>query len=83
MKVDIKVTFGQETKFLGWFGDRLKIRLNTRPEKGKANKELISFFAEQLGVPQNMIEIVSGHTSQLKTIELPDLSYEILISLIP
>lgn len=82
MKIRVKVTFGNETKFLGWFGDCIKIRLNARPEKGKANKELIRFLADELGIPKKMISISSGHTSQKKTIKLPDTAYEILHSLV-
>ena len=82
MRIDVKVTFGESNKFLGWFGDCIKLRLNTKPEKGRANKALIEFLADQLGIPQKMVQLVSGHTSRRKMIELPDEAYEILMSLV-
>ncbi|MBD3328550.1 YggU family protein [Candidatus Peregrinibacteria bacterium] len=50
--------------------DTLKIKINAVPEKGKANKELVSFLANQFNVSKSCIEIVSGHTSQIKTVKI-------------
>lgn len=48
----------------------LKIKLQATPEKGRANKELIKFLSKQLNLPQNHIEIISGHTNPHKIIKI-------------
>lgn len=48
----------------------LKVRLKAAPVDGKANKELISFFAKLLKLPKRNIRICSGDSSRLKRIAL-------------
>ena len=50
--------------------DALKIRISAPPVEGKANKALVNFLAKELGVKKSEIEIVSGHTSRVKTIRV-------------
>ena len=50
--------------------DALKVRISAPPLKGKANRALIGFLAKELGVKKSEIEIVSGHTSKTKTIQI-------------
>ena len=50
--------------------DALKIKINAPAVKGKANRALIDFLAEKLGVKKSEIEIVSGHTSRIKKIRV-------------
>ncbi|MDR3229637.1 MAG: DUF167 domain-containing protein [Puniceicoccales bacterium] len=59
---------------VGRLGDAWKIRLHAVPEDGKANKELLSFLAEKLGVPRCALELVSGGTSREKRVRIADLS---------
>ncbi|MFH1973550.1 MAG: DUF167 domain-containing protein [Patescibacteria group bacterium] len=47
------------------------IRLAAPPVEGKANKELLSFLAETLDVTPSAIDIVKGHGSRLKTLDVP------------
>lgn len=58
------------TSIEGIYKDRIKIRINAPPEKGKANKELIKFIAEILLVPKSRITIISGKTSNYKEIKI-------------
>ena len=51
-------------------GDALKVKINAPPVKGKANKALIDFLAEKLGVKRSQVEIISGHTSKIKKIKV-------------
>jgi uncharacterized protein len=51
-------------------GDRLKCYLTSTPEKGKANKELISFLAKKLGIRQFDIVILSGVTTRIKRVKI-------------
>lgn len=48
----------------------LVIALNSAPEKGKANDELIEFLARELKIPRSSLRIVRGETSRLKTIRI-------------
>lgn len=49
-----------------------KVKIAAAPEKGKANRELIEFVAEHLGIAKSRIHIVSGQTSQLKRIHVDE-----------
>lgn len=46
----------------------LKAKVRAVPEKGKANEALCKFAAKSLGLPKSRLEVISGHTSRLKTI---------------
>lgn len=46
----------------------LKINVISVPEKGKANKELVSFLAKQLHIAKSNIQIISGETDRYKKI---------------
>lgn len=50
----------------GWENDELKVRLRAVPEKGEANRALIAFLAEALGLPKSAIELLRGETSRHK-----------------
>lgn len=54
--------------------DRYKIKVTAPPVDGKANEALIKLLAKKLGIPGRDVEILSGHTSRLKTIRIQDLS---------
>jgi uncharacterized protein (TIGR00251 family) len=56
------------TKIEGLYGDKIKIRLASPPERGKANKELISLLSRVTGVPRDKIRIISGITSNYKRV---------------
>ncbi len=48
----------------------LKIRINSIPEKSKANKELISFISKTLEIKKINIKIISWLTSKNKTLRI-------------
>jgi uncharacterized protein (TIGR00251 family) len=48
----------------------LKAYLNSPPEDGKANKELIELVAKRYGVSKSSVAVVRGHTSRTKTLEV-------------
>jgi uncharacterized protein len=48
----------------------LKVKVAAVPEKGKANAELCTFLARELGVPARNVEVVSGETSTLKRLSV-------------
>jgi len=52
----------------GNYGDAIKVRLTAPPVEGAANRALIEFLAERLGLPERQIEIVSGTSSRDKRV---------------
>jgi hypothetical protein len=50
----------------------LKVKITATPENGKANKALIKFLAQELGISSANIEIISGHTSPHKKLLIKD-----------
>ena len=46
----------------------LKAKVRAVPEKGRANIALCAFIAKSLGLPKSQLEVISGHTSRLKTV---------------
>lgn len=54
--------------------DSVRIRLTAPPVEGAANQALIAFLAEVLEVPRDDVEIVAGHTSRRKVIQVRGLS---------
>jgi uncharacterized protein (TIGR00251 family) len=48
----------------------LQVKVAAPPDKGKANKELIDFLSERLGVRKSAIAIITGHTGRNKIISI-------------
>jgi uncharacterized protein (TIGR00251 family) len=81
--LDIKAAPGASKSLLsGLQGGRLKVKIAAAPEDGRANAELIAFFAKALGCAKKEITIKSGERSRLKTLALPAGLKEKLLDLI-
>ena len=48
----------------------LRVRVTAAPDKGRANKAVITLLAKSLGVPKSGITVKSGETARRKTIEI-------------
>ncbi len=48
----------------------IKIKLRSAPEDNKANQELIEFLSAYFEIPEKNIQIVNGHTSKRKIIQI-------------
>ncbi|MDD4555771.1 MAG: DUF167 family protein [Alphaproteobacteria bacterium] len=48
--------------------DFLKVNVISVPERGKANRELITFLAKKLKIAKSNFEIISGETDRYKKI---------------
>ncbi len=59
-----------KNEIVGVQQDALKIRISAPPVEGKANRALVQFLAEQLAVKRSQVEIMSGHTTRIKTIHI-------------
>ena len=54
----------------------LRVRIAAPPARGKANRELLSFLSQLLGVRQSSLAIIKGHTSRSKVVAVSGLSQE-------
>jgi uncharacterized protein (TIGR00251 family) len=57
----------------------LAVRVAAAPVRGQANRELIAFLSQLLGVSQSRLAIIRGHTSRNKLISVSGLGYEEVI----
>jgi uncharacterized protein (TIGR00251 family) len=56
------------SQVVGPHGDRVKVRISAPPEKGRANKALVTLLTSATGAPS--ATVVSGALSRYKTVEL-------------
>lgn len=47
---------------------RLKVKVTTVPEKGKANRALCALLAKYFKLPKSSIEVISGSKSRTKSV---------------
>jgi hypothetical protein len=67
------------TAITGLLNGKLKIKVSAPPEKGKANQCLVEFLAKQLGVKKNAVSIISGQTSEVKSVQVSGISAEVAL----
>ena len=60
----------------GYADGILQIKIAAPPVKGKANKELVAFLSQMLGVAKSAVSIEKGHTSRNKILAIAGLSKE-------
>ncbi len=77
----VKVIAGSSSpsRICGLLDGMLKVKISAAPEKGKANKCLIEFLAEKIGVRKNTISIITGQTNPVKTIKISGFPAEALL----
>jgi uncharacterized protein (TIGR00251 family) len=70
--LDIKAVPGaSRTELAGIKDGRLRVRIAAAPEDGRANRELIAFFAKLLGCPKGDLSLERGEKSRQKTLAFP------------
>lgn len=69
------------TELAGLHGGVLKVRVAAPPVDDAANRALIEFLAECLGVARRAVRIVGGETSRTKVIEVDGITPEQVASL--
>jgi uncharacterized protein (TIGR00251 family) len=74
------VPASSKTAAAGILYGMLKVKIAAPPEKGKANKSLIEFLSDTLGVKKNCVTIISGQTGSVKKISISGISAESIIS---
>ncbi|MDP3948581.1 MAG: DUF167 domain-containing protein [bacterium] len=68
MKYRVDVKFHKD--FIEVSGGEIAVGVMARPEKGKANEEIVKKIAKHFGVPKSAVRIVSGATSRKKIVEV-------------
>jgi len=69
--ISIKVTVvpnSSQSMAIGIIDGVLKIKLNSPPIEGKANKEVIEFLSNLINVPKTSIELFKGSKNKVKTL---------------
>jgi uncharacterized protein len=59
-----------KARFLGMYGDELKLAITAPPVDGKANKAVISFLAKFFSLSKSDVVIQRGHQSRHKQCRL-------------
>lgn len=73
--IDIYVQPGAKINAISGIHDsKPKLKIAAEPTDGKANKEVVKFFAKLLKLPQKEIEIINGDKSRNKRIIITDIS---------
>jgi uncharacterized protein (TIGR00251 family) len=85
MRLDLYVEPGASDSSLGPYDpwrQRIKVRVSSPAEEGKANTEMARLLGDVLGVPSGAIRIVRGATTRRKTVTVegvePEAAYEAL-----
>lgn len=60
----------KRSQISGLHGERLKVALAAPPVDGKANAELLRFFAQLLALPRAKVVLASGATSRDKRLDI-------------
>ena len=58
----------KKSEYVGVADNRLRIRLAAPAVENKANKALIAFIAQTLGLRSAKVRLISGETSRLKRV---------------
>jgi uncharacterized protein len=69
------------TELAGLHGAALKVRIAAPPVDDAANRALVQFLAECLGVPRRSVRIVAGATGRTKILEVDGVGPEDLARL--
>lgn len=59
-------------------GSAIKIRIAAPPVENAANRALIDFVAQHLGIAKSRVRIVSGNTSRKKVLEVDGVTADVL-----
>jgi len=65
-----------KTELAGMHDGVIKIRIAAPPVENAANRALIDFVAQHLGIAKRSVRVVSGDTSRKKVLELDGISAE-------
>ncbi len=70
MIINVKVFPNSKNKKIVKNGDEIKVYLKSKPERGKANRELIDVLSKYFKVEKSKIRIIKGEKSRRKVVEV-------------
>jgi uncharacterized protein (TIGR00251 family) len=71
VKVHVKTGCITNALHYNKWNSSLEVSLKSKPIKGKANAELISFLSDHFHIDKTYIKIISGLTGHFKYIQMP------------
>lgn len=71
MNIEVKVIAGARKRAIMLEGSLLKVKILSKPLKGKANEELIEYISDTLGIRRKDVAIVAGRRDTRKVISIP------------
>jgi uncharacterized protein (TIGR00251 family) len=81
IKINVKVQPNAHKNEMSGFNDGIwRVKIAAPPDKGKANRELILFFSDLLGVKKDDISLLKGLTSHNKIIGITGLTQEAVVN---
>ncbi len=70
-RISIRVYPGAaRNEVAGFTNGVLRVKVSAPPVKGKANRELIAFLSQLLGMDKDRINIIKGHTARNKIVAI-------------
>ena len=60
-------------------GNALKIKVTAPPVDSAANQAIVELLSRRLDCPKNMIRLVKGQSSRIKTLYLQDFTVEMVV----
>lgn len=60
-----------QSKIISISGNAITLATTKIPNKGEANKDIIRLLSKEFHVPKTLITIISGETSKIKRIKIP------------
>lgn len=77
MILEVKITpYAAKNALIRWEGQRLVLRIQGVPEKGRVNENMLAFLAEILRLSKSQIRLLSGATSRLKKLSIEGIPEE-------
>ena len=74
MKLSVSIIpNAKKSEVVSYEGQTLKVRISAPPIDGKANEELIHLLAELCDCSPSEIQILKGHSSKHKLLDVPNL----------
>ncbi|MFQ6045699.1 MAG: DUF167 domain-containing protein [Gemmatimonadales bacterium] len=69
----------RRTEIVGWHGDAIKVRVAAPPVDDRANRILVRFIAERLGLERSAVYIRSGRNSRRKYVVVHGLARAVVL----
>ena len=71
MNIEVKVIPGARKRSISLEGPCLKVKLLSKPIKGKANEELVEYLADTFRLKRREVVIVAGERDTRKIVSIP------------